>query len=56
MTGRALGSTSQKSVEANSPSQRTAIIVSLPLPVSMAGRTASPSCVLTTYTDGEAFA
>ncbi|MGC5799525.1 hypothetical protein [Sphingomonas sp. NFX23] len=46
----------RKSFEANSPSRRTAIIVSPPLPTSMAERIAPPGRVLITYTEEEALA
>jgi hypothetical protein len=44
----------KKSFEANSPSRRTAIIVSPPLPTSMAERIAPPGRVLIAYTEEEA--
>jgi hypothetical protein len=46
----------RKSFEANSPSRRTAIIVSPPLPTSMAERIATPGRVLITYTEEDALA
>lgn len=46
----------RKSFEANSPSCRTAIIVSPPLPTSMAERIAPPGRVLITYTEEDAMA
>lgn len=44
----------RKSFEANSPSRRTAIIVSPLLPASMAERIAPPGRVLVTYTEEDA--
>lgn len=46
----------RKSFEANSPSRRTAIIVSPELPTSMADRIAPPGRVLITYAEGDALA
>jgi len=46
----------RKSFEANSPSRRTAIIVSPRLPTSMAERIAPPGRVLIAYTEEEALA
>ena len=46
----------KKSFEADSPSRRTAIIVSPELPTSMAERIAPPGRVLITYTEDDALA
>ena len=46
----------RKSFDAKSPSRRTAIIVSPPLPTSMAERIAPPGRVLITFTEEDALA